>query len=84
MLVFGCAERRWNVPLVDGGTQRLPRMLGWGRGLDLIITGRMLDAAQALAWGLVTEVVPRERLLPRAQELAAQIASYPQAVAADG
>jgi enoyl-CoA hydratase len=75
---FGCAERRWNVPLVDGGTQRLPRILGWGRGLDLILTGRTLDAAQALAWGLVTEVVPRERLLPRAQELAAQIAAYPQ------
>jgi enoyl-CoA hydratase len=76
--VFGCAERQWNVPLVDGGTQRLPRILGWGRGLDLILTGRTLDAAQALAWGLVTEVVPRERLLERAHVLATQIAAYPQ------
>ncbi|MGH2502475.1 MAG: crotonase/enoyl-CoA hydratase family protein [Ktedonobacterales bacterium] len=76
--VFGCAERRWGVPLVDGGTQRLPRILGWGRGLDLILTGRTLDAAQALAWGLVSEVVPRDELLPRARALAARIARYPQ------
>jgi enoyl-CoA hydratase len=76
--VFSCAERRWNVPLVDGGTQRLPRILGWGRGLDLMLSGRTLDAAQALAWGLVTEVVPREQLQERANELAAQIAAYPQ------
>lgn len=76
---FGCAERRWNVPLVDGGTQRLPRILGWGRGLDLILTGRILDAQRAEEWGLVTEVVDeREQLLPRAKALAARIAAYPQ------
>jgi enoyl-CoA hydratase len=76
--LFGCAERRWNVPLVDGGTQRLPRILGWGRGMDLILTGRTIAAAQALAWGLVTEVVPREELLPRVREIAGQIAAFPQ------
>ncbi|MBF6591679.1 MAG: enoyl-CoA hydratase/isomerase family protein [Ktedonobacterales bacterium] len=76
--LFGCAERRWNVPLVDGGTQRLPRILGWGRAMDLILTGRTIDATQALAWGLVTEVVEREHLLPRAHALAARIAAYPQ------
>src|SRR6478752_9845476 len=55
---FGCAERRWGVPLIDGGTQRLPRVVGTGRALDLILTGRMVGAAEALGMGLVTEVVP--------------------------
>ncbi|RLQ96316.1 enoyl-CoA hydratase-related protein [Falsibacillus albus] len=75
---FGCLERRWNVPLVDGGTQRIPRIVGWGRGMDLILTGRKIDAATALDWGLVTEVVESDNLLGRAIELAQQIASYPQ------
>jgi enoyl-CoA hydratase len=75
---FSCAERRWNVPLVDGGTQRLPRILGWGRGMDMILTGRVIDAQQALDWGLVTEVVERDELLARAKALAEQIAAYPQ------
>ena len=53
---FGCAERRWGVPLIDGGTQRLPRVVGTGRALDLILTGRTLDATEAHAIGLITEI----------------------------
>ncbi|MEH7308529.1 enoyl-CoA hydratase-related protein [Neobacillus drentensis] len=75
---FGCLERRWNVPLVDGGTQRIPRIVGWGRGMDLILTGRKIDAKTALDWGLVTEMVETNNLLDRALELAHQMASYPQ------
>jgi enoyl-CoA hydratase len=56
--MLGYPERRWGVPLIDGGTQRLPRIVGLGRALDLILTGRMLDAEEALAMGLLTEVVP--------------------------
>src|SRR5918994_6799953 len=63
---LGFPERRWGVPLVDGGTQRLPRMVGLGRALDLILTGRIIDAEEALAMGLVTEVVPAGRHLDRA------------------
>jgi enoyl-CoA hydratase len=75
---FGCLERRWNVPLVDGGTQRIPRIVGWGRGMDLILTGRKIDAWTALDWGLVTEVTEPANLLNRALELARQMAEYPQ------
>ena len=53
---FGCAERRWGVPLIDGGTQRLPRIVGTGRALDLILTGRTIDAHEAHAIGLITEI----------------------------
>ena len=73
---FGCLERRWGVPLIDGGTQRLPRVVGLGRALDLIITGRKVDAAEALAMGLVNEVVPDP--VARALELAEAIAAFPQ------
>ena len=55
---FGFAERRWGVPLIDGGTQRLPRIVGVGRALDVVLSGRTVDAAEAHAIGLVTEVVP--------------------------
>ncbi len=75
---FGCAERRWGVPLVDGGTQRLLRIVGQGRGLDLMMTGRMVDAAEAHAIGLVTEVVGAGRHLARALELAQTLAGFPQ------
>ena len=75
---FGCLERRWGVPLIDGGTQRLPRVVGLGRALDLILTGRTVDAEEALAMGLVTEVVPVGRYVDRALELAETIAAFPQ------
>jgi enoyl-CoA hydratase len=76
--VLGCAERRWGVPLIDGGTQRLPRIVGQGRALDLILTGRMVGAAEALGMGLLTEVVAPGAHLDRALELAAHLAGFPQ------
>lgn len=76
--VFGCFERRFGVPLVDGGTQRLPRIVGLGRALDLILTGRPVDAQEAHAIGLVNDVVPAGQVLERALELAQQIAAFPQ------
>ncbi len=75
---LGYPERRWGVPLIDGGTQRLPRIVGLGRALDMILTGRMLDAAEALAMGLLTEVVPAGRHLERALALAEGLAGFPQ------
>jgi len=75
---LGYPERRWGVPLVDGGTQRLPRIVGLGRALDLILTGRIVEAAEAHAMGLVTEVVAEGRHLDRALELAEGLASFPQ------
>jgi enoyl-CoA hydratase len=75
---FGCLERRWGVPLIDGGTQRLPRVVGLGRALDLILTGRTVAADEALAIGLVNEVVPAGAHLARALELAEVIAAFPQ------
>jgi enoyl-CoA hydratase len=75
---FGCAERRFGVPLIDGGTQRLPRIVGLGRALDLILSGRLIDAQEAHAAGLVNEVVATGRQLERALELAGRIASFPQ------
>lgn len=76
--VFGCFERRWGVPLVDGGTQRLPRVVGLGRALDLILTGRPVEAEEALRIGLVTEVVEPGEELSRALRLAEQLAGFPQ------
>jgi enoyl-CoA hydratase/carnithine racemase len=76
---FGCLERRWGVPLIDGGTQRLPRVVGLGRALDLILTGRTVGAQEALAMGLVNEVVPAGAHRARALQLADAIAAFPQA-----
>jgi len=75
---LGYPERRWGVPLIDGGTQRLPRIVGLGRALDLILTGRMIDAREALAMGLVTEVVAAGAHMERALALAEGLARFPQ------
>jgi len=75
---LGYPERRWGVPLIDGGTLRLPRIVGLGRALDLILTGRIIDTAEALEWGLLTEVVEDGRHLDRALEIAAGLARFPQ------
>jgi enoyl-CoA hydratase len=76
--VFGVFCRRWGVPLIDGGTVRLPRVVGLGRALDLILTGRPVDAAEALAIGLATRVVEPGRARAEAEALAAQLAALPQ------
>jgi enoyl-CoA hydratase len=76
---IGFPERRWGVPLIDGGTQRLPRVVGLGRALDLILTGRIVDAAEAHGMGLVNEVVPDGKAVERALAMAQGIASFPQA-----
>lgn len=75
---LGFPERRWGVPLIDGGTQRLPRIVGMGRALELILTGRMVSAAEALGMGMVTEVVADGAHLQRALELANGLARFPQ------
>ena len=75
---FGLFERRWGVPLIDGGTQRLPRLIGMGRALELILTGRSVEADEALRIGLVNEVVEPGRHVERALELAERLASFPQ------
>lgn len=76
--VFGVFCRRWGVPLIDGGTVRLPRLVGTGRALDLILTGRAVGAAEALAMGLVDRVVPRGAARAEAERLAAELATFPQ------
>jgi enoyl-CoA hydratase len=75
---FGATCRRWNIGLADGGTQRLTRILGYRRAIDLIITGRVIGAHEAQAIGLVNEVVPSGTSLHRAIELAESIAQLPQ------
>ncbi|MDF1597935.1 MAG: crotonase/enoyl-CoA hydratase family protein [Acidimicrobiia bacterium] len=76
--VFGCFERRFGVPLVDGGTQRLPRLVGLSRAMDLVLTGRPVDAGEALRIGLADRVVPDGTAVAAALELAATIAAFPQ------
>lgn len=75
---FGVTCRRWNIGLADGGTQRLTRILGYRRAIELIITGRVIDAYEAERIGLVNQVVPRGTCLERAIELAETIAALPQ------
>ena len=75
---LGLPERRWGVPLIDGGTQRLPRIVGLGRALDLILSGRLVGTEAALAMGLLTEVVPAGEHLARALEMAEGLAAFPQ------
>ena len=75
---FGVTCRRWNIGLGDGGTQRLPRIIGMGRALELIITGRVIDAREAEHIGLVNQVVPKGESLKVAMEMARFICSLPQ------
>ena len=75
---LGFPERRWGVPLIDGGTQRLPRIVGMGRALDMILTGRIVEADEALGMGLLTEIVPPGKHLERSLEMAEGLASFPQ------
>jgi enoyl-CoA hydratase len=75
---FGFTERRFGVPLIDGGTQRLPRIVGLGRALDIVLTGRIFDADEALAIGMLTEIVASGTALDRALEMAEALAAFPQ------
>ncbi len=76
--VFGVFCRRWGVPLIDGGTVRLPRVVGQGHAMDMILTGRPVKADEALTMGLANRVVPDGSALAEAQKLAATIAGFPQ------
>lgn len=76
--VFGVFCRRWGVPLIDGGTVRLPRLIGHSRAMDLILTGRAVDADEALAIGLANRVVPPGQARQAAEDLAAELARFPQ------
>ncbi len=76
--VFGVFCRRWGVPLIDGGTVRLPRLIGESRAMDLILTGRPVSAAEAHGIGLANRVVPTGRSRQAAEALAREIAAFPQ------
>ncbi|MGH2872421.1 MAG: enoyl-CoA hydratase-related protein, partial [Solirubrobacteraceae bacterium] len=76
--VLGVFCRRWGVPLIDGGTVRLPRLIGAGRAMDMILTGRPVGAAEAQRIGLVDRLVAPGTSLSAAQELAAELARFPQ------
>ena len=77
--VFGVFCRRWGVPLIDGCTVRLARVVGQGRALDMILTGRAVGASEALAWGLANRVVPKGETRAAAEALALEIARFPEA-----
>lgn len=76
--IMGVFCRRWGVPLIDGGTVRLPRIVGHSRAMDMILTGRGVDANEAYAMGLANHVVPKGQARQRAEELAAELAELPQ------
>src|SRR5438034_5056342 len=76
--IFGVFCRRWGVPLVDGGTVRLPRLIGTSRAMDMILTGRAVGAREALSMGLVNLVVPAGASRASAEELAHQLSQFPQ------
>src|SRR4051794_11064454 len=76
--VFGVFCRRWGVPLIDGGTVRLPRIIGQGRAMDLILTGRPVGAEEALRIGLITQIAPPGDALRVAHELALTLTRFPQ------
>ncbi len=75
---FGVFCRRWGVPLIDGGTVRLPRLIGQSRALDMILTGREVGAEEAFSWGLANRIVPAGQALEEAKALALQLAKFPQ------
>ncbi len=76
--VFGVFCRRWGVPLADGGTVRLPRLIGLSRALDMILTGRGVGAEEALGWGLTNRVVPDGASREAAEQLALEVSKFPQ------
>ena len=76
---FGVFCRRWGVPLIDGGTVRLPRLIGQSRALDMILTGREVGAREAFDWGLANRLVPEGQALDEAKKLAELLIRFPQA-----
>lgn len=77
-VVFGVFCRRWGVPLIDGGTVRLPRLIGESRAMDMILTGRPVDATEALSFGLANRVVPRGTARQAAEDLAREVSGFPE------